>query len=255
MSTATSAMKGTLDETTDQIQEDFAELKQNLEEQITGCTTALNEVTETISGVLSDLTNSVSALRGHINTISPPTLSARHNGVSVYEFNATPTLTITASVNRPLESPLKLTIDGRNPTELTNRSWSTSWSPKYSGGKLPFSEHTKACIVNQEDEELIYAEQTLTCTFGTFVYHWVGSDTFDTTNSRLSAGHPGNTTFTCTGSQYCYYAAPEDYGTPTFTVSGTSGGFSKYKTEEYNGISYNIYRSNNQLNSITVNIK
>jgi chaperonin cofactor prefoldin len=239
-------------------------LAENFNTQIGECAEGLVSATENVNGAAESLINnfselaaSISSLRSHINTISPPTLTASYNGESVYSISSTPSLTITAKVNRPLEIPLALQVlaSGTGALQQEGRQYQTTWAPVYTeGASLPYRQYAKVQIVHEDDPTQIFAEESLSCVFGANIYWWTGTDSFTKEKSMLTAGHPGNISFTCENA-HCYYAYPTSYGTPTFTVGGSSGGFTLLRSEIVDSISYNIYRSNQALNSVTINIK
>jgi hypothetical protein len=144
----------------------------------------------------------------------------------------------------------------------TGRQWSYPWKPSYGGINLPHNETAKIKIVNEEDSSLVYAEKAVTCVFAENIYYGTsGSDnctaleTLDNYKTLLSAGHPTTLNFEGTNT-YCYYFYPANYGTPTISAGGFVGGFSKLaKPCNIDNISYNIYRSNQTLSSVTINIK
>ncbi len=279
LNTSTSTMETTIndvaqditdqvDTLTEQMQSDFNSLADTLEDKITTCTYNLDEATASISGIIGALTTGVSSLRSHINTISPPTLDAKHSGGdSVYQYDQALDLTIIANVNRPLEDPLALYIND-TPIEYDEHSgfigstyrapWHVTCPDKTA---LPYKAQATVQIVNKNDSRLVYSEKIVNCTFGAMIYTWVGTEdntipgTGSQNQQKLSAGHPGNVSFICTD-QYCYYACPVSYGIPTFSVNGQAGGFTQLaETEMIGELLYNIYRSNQALNSVTINIK
>jgi len=226
-------------------------------------------VKTTIEDESNSIKEALSDLRSHMNTMLPPTLDVEHSGGdSVYQYNLALDLTITAKVNRPLEDPLALYING-TPIEYDEHygfngstyraSWQVTCPDKTA---LPYKAQATVQIVNKNDSRLVYNEKVVNCTFGAMIYTWVGTKnniipgTGSQTQNKLSAGHPGNISFICTD-QYCYYACPVSYGEPTFSVGGQVGGFTRLtETQMIGELSYNIYRSNQaQLNSVTVNIK
>ena len=70
----------------------------------------------------------------------------------------------------------------------------------------------------------------------------------------------GNITYNASSVQYCFFAIPSSFGTPTFTVGGFSGGFSLVDTITFVNSSnysntYNIYKSTQpNLGSFTATI-
>jgi hypothetical protein len=201
-------------------------------------------------------------LRGHLNTLLPPTLEASRTGNSVYDKSASPELTITATVNRRLETPLALYIEGNSVDAdiTTGRRYNYTWKPSYQGVSLPYNATLDVIIGDQTDDTLVYAKKTVSCTFATDVYWGMANEATitsipDNFSNRLSAGHPSSLTFTG-ANMYCYYLYPQAYGTPTISVGGFVGGFTKCEGSlTLNSISYNIYRSNNKLNNTTITIK
>lgn len=220
-------------------------------------------VKTTVENESNSIKEALSALRSHMNTMVPPTLRVSRNGDAVYKKDITPEINVTASVNRPLEEPLAIYIDGVK-TTVTDRSCSAIWKPTYSGDSLPEVSTVAITIAHKDDPTLIYATQTLSCTFAENVYWGVSdADSIETINdlleidNELSAGHPTTVTFKITDStKYCYYLCPKSYTPPTISVGGFAGGFTKCtETMTLNDISYNIYRSNQKLNSTTITIK
>lgn len=56
-------------------------------------------------------------------------------------------------------------------------------------------------------------------------------------------------------SEYIWIALPVNYGNPTFTVGGFSGGFQNIETTIYKATTYNIWKSDNHsLGNTTINI-
>lgn len=79
-------------------------------------------------------------------------------------------------------------------------------------------------------------------------------------SKELSSSRSKTFTVNCGEGQHIYYCIPTSFGTPTFTVGGFSGGFSKVQTIQFtnsNGHteSYDIWKStNSNLGSTTVTV-
>lgn len=77
-------------------------------------------------------------------------------------------------------------------------------------------------------------------------------------NKTLTSGRTTSFTVNCGAGQYIYFAIPSRFGTPTFTVGGFSGGFSKVSTLDFKNNSgytesYDIWKStNSNLGNTTV---
>lgn len=84
------------------------------------------------------------------------------------------------------------------------------------------------------------------------------SDFINGLSKELSSSRSKTFTVNCGSDQYIYYCIPTSFGTPTFTVGGFSGGFSKVSTIQFVNVyghteSYDIYKStNNNLGNTTV---
>jgi hypothetical protein len=247
-----------------------------------------DQLATAVGGVTTNLTNVLVDLRKHINTISPPTLTASHDGTTVYKVcksDDASSLVVTAKVNRPLELPLQLkigdTLYNTNPDEPT-LTYTQDWKP-YSttiGTKT-----ISVKIVDQDKingEELVYGSYKVSCAFSAPTYYWSvdpnamlqdakDDPTKDSTASilqedaieaDLAISHPSEVKFTHEGAKYCYYACPKDFVTPSFYLGTTdqTSGFTcvaEEVTETINGcnILYNIYRTNKALTSATFKIK
>ena len=228
---------------------------------------------ETVKSLLTDL-------RGHINTMLPPTLTATPNSTTV-EANSSPTVRIKVNVNRPIEAPLKLVFNYTGGyeelqiEEITEpddfddpRSWSLNWYPNLEGfgDVISYVE-----LVDKDNSNIKYASQKISCTFSAPVYYWTSADEIKTipdsgVSTKLGKTHPASVTFNCGNEdKYCYYAYPDYISTPTFSVNGNVGGFDSVKENgnaiiidrdtNYISTRYKIYRSNQKLPTVTVNIK
>ena len=84
------------------------------------------------------------------------------------------------------------------------------------------------------------------------------SDFIKTLSKELSSSRAKTFTVNCGEGQHIFYCIPTSFGTPTFTVGGFSGGFSKVSTIQYSNIhghveSYDIWKStNSNLGNTTV---
>ena len=84
------------------------------------------------------------------------------------------------------------------------------------------------------------------------------SDFIKTLSKELSSSRNKTFTVNCGEGQHIFYCIPTSFGTPTFTVGGFSGGFSKVSTIQYSNIhghveSYDIWKStNSNLGNTTV---
>lgn len=84
------------------------------------------------------------------------------------------------------------------------------------------------------------------------------SDFIKTLSKELSSSRNKTFTVNCGEGQHIFYCIPTNFGTPTFTVGGFSGGFSKVSTIQYSNIhghveSYDIWKStNSNLGNTTV---
>lgn len=84
------------------------------------------------------------------------------------------------------------------------------------------------------------------------------SDFINSLSKELSSSRSKTFTVNCGLDQYIYYCIPANFGTPTFTVGGFSGGFSKVDTIQFVNTyeyteSYDVYKStNNNLGNTTV---
>ena len=95
--------------------------------------------------------------------------------------------------------------------------------------------------------------------------YWGVSDktTYDSSfvkslSKELSSSRSKTFTVNCGEGQYIYYCIPSNFGTPTFTVGGFSGGFNKVETIQFTNASgftenYDIWKStNSNLGNTTV---
>ncbi len=84
------------------------------------------------------------------------------------------------------------------------------------------------------------------------------SDFIKSLSKELSSSRSKTFTVNCGSGQHIYYCIPTNFGTPTFTVGGFSGGFSKVSTIQYSNAhgyveSYDIWKStNSNLGTTTV---
>lgn len=84
------------------------------------------------------------------------------------------------------------------------------------------------------------------------------SDFILTLNKTLTNSRSCNFTVNCGEGQYIFFAIPTRFGTPTFTVGGFTGGFTKVATVDFTNASgytepYNIYKSDySNLGNTTV---
>ena len=89
------------------------------------------------------------------------------------------------------------------------------------------------------------------------------SNTYDSNfvkslSKELSSSRAKTFTVNCGSGQHIYYCIPSNFGTPTFTVGGFSGGFNKIETIQYTNPSgytesYDIWKSSNSnLGNTTV---
>ena len=80
-------------------------------------------------------------------------------------------------------------------------------------------------------------------------------------NHELAASRAKTITVNASTGQYIWYACPESFGTPTFTVGVLTGGFTKVSTFEHTNASgvktnYQVWRSNQaNLGNTTIDIK
>jgi hypothetical protein len=227
------------------------------------------------------LSNKLDDLREYITTLIPPTLTAELNKSTVYLINSTPNdLKINVRINRPLEPPLKLVINGTEAKTIDDNtkksiiSWSEQWAPtRTSIG----SKSAEVAIVDDSDSNIEYVSKSVSCKFSAPVYYWVDAAKLDRDDlaeipteaksnaESLTASHPTSVVFGATN-HYCYYAYPAAFNSPSFFIGGVdqTSGFDELtknnntisKTINGIAISYSIYRTNNALTSSTaVNIK
>ena len=84
------------------------------------------------------------------------------------------------------------------------------------------------------------------------------SDFIKSLSKELSSSRGKTFTVNCGAGQHIYYCIPTSFGTPTFTVGGFSGGFSKVSTIQYSNAhghveNYDIWKStNSNLGNTTV---
>lgn len=76
-----------------------------------------------------------------------------------------------------------------------------------------------------------------------------------TLNKQLRPSRVCNITVNAGNSQYIWIFLPSDYGTPTFTVGGFSGGFEKVSQVIHNTTTYDVWRSDNvNLGNTVINV-
>lgn len=236
---------------------------------------------ETVKSLLTDL-------RSLMNTMLPPTLETTNDSGKLFKITAKPKLTITVSVNRPLENPLKIQTDKLQTDILTDdgvilapnankkRSAEFKWMPEWQEDNgLPYTARKVIQLVNADDSSMVYATKTESCTFAEDVYYGASNSAAcdnptdlvdhngEAVKGHLSNGHLASISFkkppeAPTDGCYYYYIYPKSYGDPTITSGGLDAGFIGLATTwtNANGIVYNIYRSENKLTgNTTVSIK
>lgn len=89
------------------------------------------------------------------------------------------------------------------------------------------------------------------------IYYGAGSTQpeINSLSKQLRASRVCNITVNAGNSEYIWIFLPNNYGTPTFTVGGFSGGFEKVSQLTYNTTLYDIWRSDNvNLGNTVINI-
>lgn len=100
-------------------------------------------------------------------------------------------------------------------------------------------------------------EGTVSLKFYPGIYYGSGIDQPDmsTIQKTLRANRYCTVTVNASSGQYIWIFLPQEYGNPTFTVGGFSGGFYKSGTIKHKETTYNIWRSDNHsLGNTTINI-
>lgn len=145
--------------------------------------------------------------------------------------------------NNEIIDTIDLSIDAR-----THEYQTTDWSDDIE------------CILTVTDAQGKTVTATVNIIFTYEIFYGVSTvetftdNSFTSFDSELTATKAITFTVSAGENEYIYYCLPTEYGTPTFTVNGWTGGFDLSAEDiSYNGINYDVYKSQNaKLGNTTV---
>lgn len=174
------------------------------------------------------------------------------------------TITISPQIAEKGDSVTSVVVTWNYNKEVKNQ---TLYSSDYPGGisidsdarnltvSQPITENRTFKISGTDGKKTV--EGSVSIVFYAGIYYGSGIDQPEM--SAISKTLRGNRNCTITTNagtgQYIWIFLPQEYGNPTFTVNGFSGGFQNIGTIDYKVTKYNIWRSDNHsLGNTTINI-
>ena len=119
----------------------------------------------------------------------------------------------------------------------------------------PIVSNTTKKIVGSDGTKTVTGQVTLNFYPGIYYGPGISQPTIQSMERVLLPSRSCRITVNAKPNEYIWILLPINYGNPTFTVGGFSGGFQKVGSTSYKITNYNIWRSDNHsLGSTTINI-
>lgn len=229
--------------------------------------------TAVISSLRNDFTTSIAATNSEIEIIKKELGNMTYIPLSIKSFDSdikllkknssyNGNISFNWAVDGNVKSQEIVIQQGDNIIDTIVISDPTIRTYTYSAAATPLTSNI-VCTLAIKDAQGKSVSATADIDFVYEVFYGVSaSETFDedssftSFNSILTATKATVFNVFADEDEYIYYCLPEEYGTPIFTVNGWTGGFDLAAEEvAYNGINYNVYKSQNKkLGDTTVTV-
>lgn len=179
---------------------------------------------------------------------------------AAWALNKTPTEQ-TITVTGAGDATIIADVNARSTTALTGDAadaWNEIKAKTKSTGTLTVSIHVKDTRDAEETKTASIQWLNGVYTGAAAIPATINSAFIRTLTKSLQSGKSKTFTVNAGAGEYIWYACPARYGTPSFSVGGFDGGFSKVKTFDFTNASnftesYQVWRSDNAgLGSTTV---